>query len=114
MEISQLSDEQINLKVIQVMRPNIVGSDIHEATGIECFQDKEGTPQIAYQDFCRNWGVTGPLMVESNIGLSNAGCGRHLASYGAQILNNYQSSWNGNPLRAICECFLMVNQAKAA
>lgn len=60
-------------------------------------------------EYLSDWSLTGPLMVEYGIGLDtdNLSGSCYISWNGS-----YQTGLVSNPLRAICECVLMVELAK--
>lgn len=111
MDVSSLSDEELNRAMIWLNRAVVNLSDYYMDDGSKVYasyfinmSEGWGKRDINY---LTDWSLTGPLMIDNDINLSGTNK-NHCANYGLGILGNYESSWNENPLRAICECRLMI------
>lgn len=57
-------------------------------------------------NYCTDWSVTGPLMVEYGIGINKLKCENNWIATEGDVYAR-----NPNPLRAVCEVILMMEKA---
>ncbi|PCI53640.1 MAG: hypothetical protein COB36_11955 [Alphaproteobacteria bacterium] len=114
MEVSALSDKELNRAMIW-LHPRI-NPWIWVDTGDEIWAGPRSATN-PHWSYLLNWNLTGPLMVEYEISLNRMGGEYCAATDGTKpgdfghgtMMENCQSS--ENPLRAICECILMIEMA---
>ena len=105
MDVTKLNDADLNLAMIWISGENI-RLEIH---GGESWYFCSTSDQLL--EYLTDWSLTGPLMVKYDIDISSDiytedGTGIEAREYQAE--SDTKWALNQNPLRAICECRLMI------
>ena len=101
MNISALSDDELNRAMIWINPPST--GIFNDCCNSGIWADtKYGYAE--HWDYLAGWSLTGPMMIEQSIDIDKSftdGC------HDANSQHGHRST-NINPLRAICECRLMI------
>lgn len=112
MNVSELSDEELNRAMIWLNPPKNIHYDKDGYNGVNYHHHRQGIG-YSWLNYLTDWSLTGPLMIDNNIELMPfvySDCGEWRAYQIKKSTNRH--SINKNPLRAICEVNLMINSNK--
>ena len=108
MGISKLTDEQLNRAM-----NDTIGSGVLNRKGgcavCDCARECPEIDEREQKQYITDWSLTGPLAVKYGLELLINNAGNYSAINGSIV---GAIGINKNPLGAICECILMIHQAK--
>ncbi len=111
MDISQLTDEQLNRDMNDTIGSGILNRK-GECAVCDCARECPEIDEHEQKQYLTDWALTGPLMVENRIQVTPFTYAENeWNAYAIRKATNFQGR-SVNPLRAICECLLLIHQAK--
>ena len=111
MNIQELTDEELNRAMVWLNPPACGIFNDCERSGIWGDSYGEYTDHL---DYLTDWSLTGPLVHKYCITLDtyNPANEGQVSSWFCSQYGNHETDLSDNPLRAICECVLMMRMKK--